>query len=88
MQYDPVLLHTLPYYIIAKLKLVRLNLFSLDGVLILSFVSRAGGVEIRGLHATPITKRLPLGVPVLEKNEFIANFGKSKMKVTFTSTIF
>ncbi|XP_026740412.1 fatty acid synthase-like [Trichoplusia ni] len=44
-------------------------------------VIRAGGVEIRGLHATPITKRLPLGVPVLEKNEFIANFGKSKMKV-------
>ncbi|KOB74668.1 Uncharacterized protein OBRU01_08713, partial [Operophtera brumata] len=44
-------------------------------------VIRAGGVEIRGLHATPITKRIPLGVPVLEKNEFIANFGKNKMKV-------
>ncbi|PZC73265.1 hypothetical protein B5X24_HaOG209733 [Helicoverpa armigera] len=44
-------------------------------------VIRAGGVEVRGLHATPITKRLPLGVPVLEKNEFIANFGKNKMKI-------
>ncbi|KAJ8712849.1 hypothetical protein PYW08_008153 [Mythimna loreyi] len=44
-------------------------------------VIRAGGVEVRGLHATPITKRLPLGVPVLEKNEFIPNFGKSKMKI-------
>ncbi|XP_050552883.1 fatty acid synthase-like [Spodoptera frugiperda] len=44
-------------------------------------VIRAGGVEVRGLHATPITKRLPLGVPVLEKNEFIPNYGKSKMKI-------
>ncbi|CAH2232242.1 jg2964 [Pararge aegeria aegeria] len=44
-------------------------------------VIRAGGVEIRGLHATPISKRIPLGVPVLEKNEFIPNFGKSKMKI-------
>ncbi|KAG6446749.1 hypothetical protein O3G_MSEX004583 [Manduca sexta] len=43
-------------------------------------VIRAGGVEIRGLHATPITRRVPLGVPVLEKNEFIPNFGKRKMK--------
>lgn len=48
------------------------------------FLARAGGVEVRGLHATPITKRLPLGVPVLEKNEFIPNFGKSKMKVRLT----
>ncbi|CAB3220194.1 unnamed protein product [Arctia plantaginis] len=44
-------------------------------------VIRAGGVEIRGLHATPITKRLPLGVPVLEKNIFVPHFGKSKMAV-------
>ncbi|XP_050353258.1 fatty acid synthase-like [Nymphalis io] len=44
-------------------------------------VIRAGGVEIRGLHATPITKRVPLGVPVLEKNVFIPNIGKSKMKI-------
>ncbi|XP_022831505.1 fatty acid synthase [Spodoptera litura] len=44
-------------------------------------VIRAGGVEVRGLHATPITKRLPLGVPVLEKNEFVSNYGKSKMKM-------
>ncbi|KAI8441932.1 hypothetical protein MSG28_005604 [Choristoneura fumiferana] len=44
-------------------------------------VIRSGGVEIRGLHATPISKRLPLGVPVLEKNEFVPNFGKSKMKI-------
>ncbi|XP_046964411.1 fatty acid synthase-like [Vanessa cardui] len=42
---------------------------------------RAGGVEIRGLHATPISKRNPLGVPVLEKNVFIPNFGKSEMKI-------
>lgn len=47
---------------------------------------RAGGVEVRGLHATPISRRIPLGVPVLEKNEFIANFGKSKMKVHIYST--
>ncbi|XP_050353261.1 fatty acid synthase-like [Nymphalis io] len=44
-------------------------------------VIRAGGVEIRGLHATPISRRVPLGVPVLEKNIFIPNFGKSKMKI-------
>nr|WRO29226.1 FAS2 protein [Tuta absoluta] len=44
-------------------------------------VIRAGGVEVRGLHATPISKKIPLGVPVLEKNEFIPNFGKNKMKV-------
>lgn len=44
-------------------------------------VIRGGGVEIRGLHATPITKRLPLGVPVLEKNEFIPNFSKSRMSL-------
>ncbi|KAL0867964.1 hypothetical protein ABMA27_008631 [Loxostege sticticalis] len=44
-------------------------------------VIRAGGVEIRGLHATPISKRIPLGVPVLEKNVFIPNFGTNKMKM-------
>ncbi|XP_041971751.1 fatty acid synthase-like isoform X2 [Aricia agestis] len=44
-------------------------------------VIRAGGVEIRGLHATPITRKLPLGIPVLEKNEFVANFEKKKMSV-------
>ncbi|XP_046963779.1 fatty acid synthase-like [Vanessa cardui] len=44
-------------------------------------VIRAGGVEIRGLHATPISRRIPLGVPVLEKNVFIPNIGKSKMQV-------
>ncbi|XP_045539247.1 fatty acid synthase-like [Papilio machaon] len=44
-------------------------------------VIRAGGVEIRGLHATPISKKIPLGVPVLEKNEFVANFGQNKMKM-------
>ncbi|XP_047538484.1 fatty acid synthase-like [Vanessa atalanta] len=44
-------------------------------------VIRAGGVEIRGLHATPISRRIPLGVPVLEKNVFIPNFGKAKMKI-------
>ncbi|XP_068623798.1 fatty acid synthase-like [Battus philenor] len=44
-------------------------------------VIRAGGVEIRGLHATPISRKAPLGVPVLEKYEFVPNFGKYKMKV-------
>ncbi|CAH2093504.1 unnamed protein product [Euphydryas editha] len=44
-------------------------------------VIRASGVEIRGLHATPIPKRIPLGVPVLEKNVFVANFEKSTMKI-------
>ncbi|CAH2093497.1 unnamed protein product [Euphydryas editha] len=44
-------------------------------------VIRASGVEIRGLHATPIPKRIPLGVPVLEKNIFVSNFGKSTMKI-------
>ncbi|OWR55047.1 fatty acid synthase [Danaus plexippus] len=44
-------------------------------------VIRAGGVEIRGLHATPISRKNPLGVPVLEKNVFVPNFGKSKMKI-------
>ncbi|RVE49124.1 hypothetical protein evm_006245, partial [Chilo suppressalis] len=44
-------------------------------------VIRAGGVEIRGLHATPISKRNPLGVPVLEKNVFVSNFGTDKMKM-------
>ncbi|XP_046963777.1 fatty acid synthase-like [Vanessa cardui] len=42
---------------------------------------RAGGVEIRGLHATPISRRIPLGVPVLEKNIFIPNYGKTQMKI-------
>ncbi|XP_050353705.1 fatty acid synthase-like [Nymphalis io] len=44
-------------------------------------IIRAGGVEIRGLHTTPISRRIPLGVPVLEKNVFIPNIGKSKMKI-------
>ncbi|NP_001037478.1 p270 [Bombyx mori] len=47
-------------------------------------VIRAGGVEIRGLNATPITKRLPLGVPVLEKNEFIPFSSNTKMTVEDT----
>ncbi|CAH2098691.1 unnamed protein product [Euphydryas editha] len=44
-------------------------------------VIRASGVEFRGLHATPIPKRIPLGVPVLEKYIFVPNFGKSTMKI-------
>ncbi|XP_059048171.1 fatty acid synthase-like [Achroia grisella] len=44
-------------------------------------VIRSGGVEIRGLHATPISKRAPLGEPVLEKNVFIPNFGNHTMKL-------
>lgn len=51
-------------------------------------IYRAGGVEIRGLHATPISKKVPLGVPVLEKNEFVANFGKNKMKVREEGNIY
>ncbi|XP_048482207.1 fatty acid synthase [Plutella xylostella] len=44
-------------------------------------VIRAGGVELRGLNATPITRKIPLGVPVLEKNVFVPSFGKGKMKL-------
>ncbi|CAF4803306.1 unnamed protein product [Pieris macdunnoughi] len=44
-------------------------------------VVRGGGVEIRGLHASPISKKNPLGIPVLEKNEFVPNFGNNKMTV-------
>ncbi|XP_052751948.1 fatty acid synthase-like [Galleria mellonella] len=43
-------------------------------------VIRSGGIEIRGVRATPIYKRPPLGEPVLEKNVFIPNFGKNTMK--------
>lgn len=52
-------------------------------IYLFNVIFRAGGVEIRGLHATPISKKIPLGVPVLEKNEFVANFGKNKMKVKY-----
>ncbi|XP_050353710.1 fatty acid synthase-like [Nymphalis io] len=44
-------------------------------------VIRAGGVEIRGFHATPISRRIPLGTPVLEKHIFIPNLGKSTMRI-------
>ncbi|XP_045453923.1 fatty acid synthase-like [Melitaea cinxia] len=44
-------------------------------------VIRAGGVEIRGLHTTPIQKKVSLITPVLEKNIFIPNFGKSTMRI-------
>ncbi|XP_052751981.1 fatty acid synthase-like isoform X2 [Galleria mellonella] len=44
-------------------------------------VIRSGGVEIRGLHATPSSKRIPLGLPVLEKYEFVSNYGRDKMKL-------
>ncbi|CAK1541813.1 unnamed protein product [Leptosia nina] len=44
-------------------------------------VIRSGGVEIRGLHASPISRKIPLGVPVLEKNVFVPNFSKTKMAV-------
>ncbi|XP_047538487.1 fatty acid synthase-like isoform X2 [Vanessa atalanta] len=44
-------------------------------------VIRAGGVEIRGFHATPISRRIPHSVPVLERNIFIPNMGKSTMKI-------
>ncbi|XP_077296458.1 fatty acid synthase-like [Arctopsyche grandis] len=45
-------------------------------------VIRSGGVEIRGLNASPITKRNPLGIPVLEKYQFIPNFPKNNMKIS------
>ncbi|XP_045521971.1 fatty acid synthase-like [Pieris brassicae] len=44
-------------------------------------VVRAGGVEVRGLHASPISRKIPLGVPVLEKNIFVPNFAKTKMMI-------
>ncbi|CAH2098693.1 unnamed protein product [Euphydryas editha] len=44
-------------------------------------VVRASGVEIRGLHTTPVPKRIPLDIPVLEKYLFVPNFGKSTMKI-------
>ncbi|XP_059048229.1 fatty acid synthase-like [Achroia grisella] len=47
-------------------------------------VIRAGGVEIRGLHAAPIPKRVPLGEPVLEKYKFIPNFEDNEMKIQDT----
>ncbi|XP_030371512.1 fatty acid synthase [Scaptodrosophila lebanonensis] len=31
----------------------------------------AGGIELIGLHASPVQRRRPPGVPVLEKNEFV-----------------
>ncbi|XP_077295534.1 fatty acid synthase-like [Arctopsyche grandis] len=45
-------------------------------------VIRSGGVEVRGLLASPITKRNPLGIPVLEKYEFIPNFPKYNMTMS------
>ncbi|XP_077296456.1 fatty acid synthase-like [Arctopsyche grandis] len=44
-------------------------------------IIRSGGVEVRGLTASPITKRNPLGIPVLEKYQFIPNFPKYNMSV-------
>ncbi|CAG9791212.1 unnamed protein product [Diatraea saccharalis] len=44
-------------------------------------VIRAGGVEVRGLYVTPISKRNKLDIPVLEKHVFVPNFGNSKMKI-------
>ncbi|XP_052751905.1 fatty acid synthase-like [Galleria mellonella] len=43
-------------------------------------VIRAGGVEIRGVHAMPISKRPPLGEAVLEKNVFIPNFANNTLE--------
>jgi fatty acid synthase len=36
-------------------------------------VIRSGGIEVRGLRATAIAQRKPLGMPVLEKYVFIPN---------------
>ncbi|XP_077295461.1 fatty acid synthase-like [Arctopsyche grandis] len=44
-------------------------------------IIRSGGIEVRGLVASPITKRNPLGIPVLEKYDFIPNFPKNNMTV-------
>ncbi|KAK9884212.1 hypothetical protein WA026_005162 [Henosepilachna vigintioctopunctata] len=38
-------------------------------------IIRCGGIEIRGLKASAIVRRKPLGLPVLEKYEFVANEG-------------
>ncbi|XP_077295535.1 fatty acid synthase-like [Arctopsyche grandis] len=45
-------------------------------------IIRSGGIEVRGLVASPITKRNPLGIPVLEKYEFIPNFPKNNMTIS------
>ncbi|XP_067204115.1 fatty acid synthase-like [Linepithema humile] len=36
-------------------------------------VIKSGGIEIRGLKATPISRRKPIGNPVIEEHKFIAH---------------
>lgn len=44
--------------------------------MLLCFRSRSGGIEIRGLNASAIARRKPLGQPVLEKYVFVPNEAK------------
>lgn len=36
-------------------------------------IIQSGGIEVRGLKASAIARRKPLGMPVLEKYEFVPN---------------
>ncbi|KAJ2952057.1 hypothetical protein O0L34_g4320 [Tuta absoluta] len=42
-------------------------------------MTRAGGAEVRGIHVASINKKPPRGIPVLEKNQFVGNFCRTKM---------
>lgn len=42
---------------------------------------RSGGVEIRGLRVTAISKKPPLGIPVYEKNQFVPYYATENMAV-------
>ncbi|KAI5631498.1 KR domain-containing protein [Phthorimaea operculella] len=42
-------------------------------------MTRAGGAEVRGIHVASINKKPPRGIPVLEKNLFVANFCRNNM---------
>lgn len=42
---------------------------------------RSGGVEIKGLVATPITRRNTTGIPILEKYQFVPNSPSYEMSM-------
>nr|CAD7400388.1 unnamed protein product [Timema cristinae] len=50
-------------------------------------IIRSGGVEIRGLKASGITRRKPLGEPVLEKYQFVPNSAPMDPPLTFKDVI-
>ncbi|CAG2054468.1 unnamed protein product [Timema podura] len=50
-------------------------------------IIRSGGVEIRGLKASGITRRKPLGEPVLEKYLFVPNSAPMDPPLTFKEII-